>query len=79
VLDFFFQLGLILLKGFHLLSLALAGVVCGETIALDPLNATLFLLVLGLCPLARRKVGFGLRKYLAPGFPLLGGLSVCGV
>jgi len=63
------------LEGLDFLTLALARVVGGQAVALDTLDATLLLLVLGFGALARRQVGFGFGKDLAPRLALLGGLG----
>jgi hypothetical protein len=57
---------LLVLECVDLLPLTLAGVVGRETVALDTLDTTLFLLVGCLCTLARWQVGLGLRQDLAP-------------
>ena len=54
-----------------LLSLALPRVVGGEAVPLDPLDAALLLLILGLRSLARRQVGLGLGEHLPPRLTLL--------
>jgi hypothetical protein len=66
---------LLALQLLHLLALALAGVVCGEAVSLDALDAALLLFVLGLGPLAGWQVGLGLGQDLAPRLALLGGFG----
>jgi hypothetical protein len=64
------------LKVLGLLTLALTGVVGGETVALYALNAPLLLLILGLGSLAGRQAGLGFWENLAPRLPLLDGLAL---
>jgi hypothetical protein len=64
------------LENLVLLSLALARVVGGEAVALDTLDASLLLLVLGLGALAWRQAGLGLGEHLAPRLALLDRLAV---
>lgn len=58
------------------LPLAFPRVVSGGSVTLDALDATLLLLVVGLCAFARWKGSLGLWQFLTPGLPLLGGLAL---
>lgn len=54
------------LKQLDLVPLALARVVSGQPVALDSLDPTLFLFVLGLCAFAWREICLWLGQLLAP-------------
>jgi hypothetical protein len=69
------ELVLLFLEVLGLLALALTRVVGGEAVALDALNASLLLLVLGLGSLAGRQAGLGFWENLAPRLPLLNRLA----
>jgi hypothetical protein len=65
----------LVLEDLILLSLTLARVVGGETVALDTFNAPLLLLVLSLGSLAGGQAGLGLGEHLAPRLALLDRLA----
>lgn len=60
------ELVLLMLEYLVLLAFPLTRVVGGEAVALYALDASLLLLILGLCAFAGGQAGLGLRQDLAP-------------